>query len=148
MQYYDKRAKTTVSVPFDKNTKLIANCAPVALDKMLGLAKPSIPRLQKLKYGCSLFTIYLIFDCDLKTEFPDIGYHTYMYPSVALKDMAYYKSELFQRPITFLNRARVDGGLGEHSCGEMTTAGYLREWENLSKEEYKEQKDKLVEHYL
>lgn len=95
LEYFDKRSKNPVSVTFGNDTKLIANCAPVALDKMLGLDKPSIPCLQKLRNSCSLFTIYLIFDCDLLQEFPDIGYHTYMFPSIALKDMAYYKKELF-----------------------------------------------------
>lgn len=95
IEYLDKRANKTVTIPFAKNTKLIANCSPMLLDKMLGVDKPSNPKLAKLRPSCSLFTIYLIFDCDIKEVFPDIGYHTHIYPSMSLKEMTYYKKDIY-----------------------------------------------------
>ncbi|MDX2415689.1 MAG: NAD(P)/FAD-dependent oxidoreductase [Bacteroidales bacterium] len=107
--------------------------------------------MQNIKIGASLLTIYYGF----KHPLQDIGcknYSTFIYDESVLEQadiLQNNKSDFDTRSFTFVDYGQIDSGLAPagKSVGAVCCIDYLSDWEDLSKEEYKNRKKQAARHF-
>jgi all-trans-retinol 13,14-reductase len=133
---------------------IIVNAAIPNLVKMLPEEYKTLleDKIENLKEACSLFSIYMGFDIDLK-KFGVKHYSTFFYGEnvKSLKDVkGNYQGDWNKKAFVFVDYSQVDSGLAPSgkSVGVICTADYLAEWEGLSNAEYKAKKEKVAQSFL
>jgi len=129
---------------------IIANNAVPTLSKML--PKEQSLKLNKkikdLQHSCSIITLYLGFSKTPKS-LGNKYYSTFIANDEVknLADLAHdlKHSEFDKRSLVFVDYSQIDAGLttAGRSFGVLATTDYGKDWENLSKEEYKQKKEKV-----
>ena len=134
--------------------EIIANNSVPSLGELLPQIYGSELRreISSLKPGASLLTVYLGFSKNLK-ELGHEFYSTAVYDS-SIKSMAdIYKNntgDFLKRSFIFVDYGQIDSGLAPagKSVGAVCTVDYLKEWENLARNDYKTRKDKVVSLFI
>ena len=133
---------------------VVANAAQPIVAQMLPEPQRSMlqQKVGKLKPACSLLSIYLGFDTDLKT----LGVTRYSTVILnknknSLKEMkADAHSTWSERSFTFVNYGVIDSELCPEgkTVGVICTTDYLSDWEGLSPEAYHTQKEVVAQTLL
>ena len=133
---------------------VVANAAQPIVAQMLPEPQRSMlqQKVGKLKPACSLLSIYLGFDTDLKT----LGVTRYSTVILnknknSLKEMkADAHSPWSERSFTFVNYGVIDSELCPEgkTVGVICTTDYLSDWEGLSPEAYHTQKEAVAQTLL
>lgn len=133
---------------------VVANAAQPIVAQMLPEPQRSMlqQKVGKLKPACSLLSIYLGFDTDLKT----LGVTHYSTVILnknknSLKEMkADAHSPWSERSFTFVNYGVIDSQLCPEgkTVGVICTTDYLSDWEGLSPEAYHTQKEAVAQTLL
>jgi len=131
---------------------IIVNASVISLVKMLLPLKQSEKLKQiihKMVIGCSMVSVYLFFKKPAR-EFGCKHYSNILFPSdmKSMKDINFnidYKDRWFD----FVDYGQIDSGnIPEgKGAGVITTIDYLRNWENLTDDGYREKKE-IVAHDL
>lgn len=142
--------------PDSKEMKAMANeiVANNAIPNVAALLPPETGRelnkeISSLKYGASLLTVYLGF----KRPPGELGHNYY---STALFDSSVksirdiYKNnhdDFSRRSFIFVDYGQIDSGLAPagKSVGAICCVDYLKDWENLDKNEYVSKKKQVTE---
>ncbi|MBB3698116.1 FAD-dependent oxidoreductase [Flammeovirga yaeyamensis] len=134
--------------------KIIANCAVPVVKKMLPneeaikLGK----KIDHLKPACSLLSIYIGFKSDIKK----LGskYYSTFFNSSSVKNIneiyANANGDYSERNYVFVDYSQIDSELAPQnkSFGVICCADYLKNWENLSPEEYKIKKEEVSKIFI
>jgi len=133
---------------------VVANCAiPLVTDM---IAEPHASELKQkiapLEKACSLLCVYLGFKSDL-TSVGVNHYSTYMMGDDVntLKDVhPNYQGDWSKRSFIFVDYNKVDAQLAPpgKTVGVICTTDYLKDWEDLNKDDYKSKKEKVAETLL
>ncbi len=131
---------------------IIANTAiPNVIDLLSSEKTKKILKTKtlKLEKTCSLLSIYIGFKKEVK-ELGNKNYSTFVFDKSvkSQKDMiANHHGNFDKRNFVFVDYSQVDSGLTPKgkSFGVICTVDYLSDWENLSKEEYKQKKEKVAQ---
>ncbi len=129
---------------------VIANCAIPLVPAMLD--EPHASSLQhkisSMRNSCSLLSIYLGFNTDIKTF--GVKHYSNVFPGVGvetLKDVKKnFSDDWSKRSFIFVDYGQIDAQLAPSgkSVGAICTVDYLKNWEGLSHEDYKIQKEKVA----
>jgi all-trans-retinol 13,14-reductase len=130
---------------------VILNAAIPLAAKMLPEPYQSILNDKTSKYeeACSLISVYMGFDVDLKT-FGIKHYSSYIQGEEvhSLKDIrGNYQGEWDNKSFVFVDYSQIDSELAPEgkSVGVICAADYLKEWENLNPVDYKNKKDQVAQ---
>lgn len=134
---------------------IISNAAiPNVAHKLLDPPASSIikDKIKGLKNSCSILSIYFGFKKPVK----DLGnryYSTIIVPESLKKQSDWiknFKNGYDRRGFFFVDYSQVDSGLAPDgkSVGTISTLDYLYKWENLTKEEYKEKKERVAKIFI
>lgn len=130
---------------------IIANAAVPSVAGMLsGPARKALERkIAALKPSCSLLTMYLGFNRDLK-EVGSTDYCTFLLDrgTRGISDLpANYRDDFARRGIVFVDYGRIDSGLAPKgkSVGVICAADYLEDWDSLSPGDYKRKKEEVAQ---
>ena len=109
-------------------------------------------RIKDLDKSCSLLTIYFGFKKSLK-KLGNKHYSTFIIPEDIKKQTDWkknYLSNFEKRGFVFVDYSQIDSGLtsGNKCVGEICTVDYISNWNNLSKEEYREKKEKVAQIFI
>jgi phytoene dehydrogenase-like protein len=147
--YRKKSKKETERI--QANAKyIIANNAVPALAKMLP-KEQSLKvedQIKNLQNSCSVITLYLGF-----TKMPKVLGNKFYSTFIANNDVKNLKdfaedlqhADFDKRHLIFVDYSQIDSGLTPEgkSFGVLATSDYGKDWENLSKEEYKTKKEEV-----
>jgi phytoene dehydrogenase-like protein len=147
--YRKKSKKETERI--QANAKyIIANNAVPALAKMLP-KEQSLKvedQIKNLQNSCSVITLYLGF-----TKMPKVLGNKFYSTFIANNDVKILKdfaedlqhADFDKRHLIFVDYSQIDSGLTPEgkSFGVLTTSDYGKDWENLSKEEYKTKNEEV-----
>jgi all-trans-retinol 13,14-reductase len=147
---YKKKSRSGSEVQEAFGDEIIVNSAVPGLIEMLppeyaGELKANIV---KEKAGVSLLTIYFGFNKPLK-EIGSEHYSTFIYDE-SVKNQGDIglnnRADFSKRSFTFVDYSQVDSGLAPEgkSVGALCCIDYLSDWENLTPDEYKSQKEKVA----
>ncbi len=137
-----KHKRKTKTLEFDI---LISNISPMQTYAMANIAYTPTKTFSPMSFFC----IYLGFDTDLKTTYPNQAYSTFYLDDIdslhsynATADTA-----LEKRGFVFVDYSQIDSRLAPQgkSFGVIVTSDYLHEWEDLDKQAYKEKKQRIKE---
>ena len=133
---------------------VVANAAQPIVAQMLPEPYRSklAQKLAPLELACSLLTIYLGFNTDLKK----LGINHYStiiqgQKDYKLKDVkADSQGDWAQKSFTFVNYGVVDAQLAPEgkTVGVICAIDYLKEWEGLSEVEYQQKKERIAQLFL
>jgi len=130
---------------------VIANAAIPLIVKMLPAAYKSLleDKIKNLKEACSLISIYMGFDIDLK-QFGVKHYSTFIQGEGlnSLKDIkGNYQGDWSKKSFVFVDYSQVDSALAPSgkSVGVICAADYLSEWEGLNDTAYKTKKEQIAQ---
>jgi phytoene dehydrogenase-like protein len=127
---------------------IISNASPMDTYKMANIEYQQ----EKKIVGNSLLTVYIGFKNNVKSIYGERPYSNFYFGKV--KDIDSYhdnlKEDITKRGFIFVDYSQIDSQLtaDEKSFGVFCSVDYLKDWENLSKEEYTEKKKKLAEGYF
>ncbi len=134
---------------------IISNLSPKSTYKLA-----NIPYKESLEISPSLISIYIGFKENLKSIYGKQAYSTFVFDginSICNYDLMMDKN-VKDRGFVFVDYSQIDSNLTKDegkSFGVITTTDYLSNWKDFPKEEYKKQKeivlqsflDKLEQHY-
>lgn len=151
IQYREKSRKETETITATAK-HIIANNAVPNLINMLPEPQSSKlgEKIKGLEPSCSVLTLYLGFSKSPK-ELGNKHYTTILAnPEVkTLSDLAndLQHSEFDKRQLIFVDYSQIDSGLTPRgkSFGVLATTDYGKDWENLSREEYKKRKEAVTQ---
>jgi len=133
---------------------IIANAAIPNVVKMLPEAyKPLLEtKIENLEEACSLISIYMGFDIDLK-EFGIKHYSTFIQGEniKSIRDIRENaQGDWDKKGFVFVDYSQIDSGLAPlgKSVGVICAADYLSEWEGLSASAYKAKKEQVAQLFL
>ncbi|OFY62985.1 MAG: hypothetical protein A2V64_00040 [Bacteroidetes bacterium RBG_13_43_22] len=147
---YRKKSEPSSSLTEAMADEIVANNSVTAVAGLL----PSNPgselkrEISSLRPGASLLTVYLGFRKNLK-ELGHEYYSTAVFDS-SIKSMSdIYKNntgDFSKRSFIFVDYGQIDSGLAPEgkSVGAVCTVDYLKDWENITRNEYKTRKDNVV----
>jgi len=130
---------------------VVANCAiplvPAMLDEPFATSLKQ--KISSWTNSCSLFCLYLGFKTDVE-RFGVKHYSNFIQSDdvKTLKDVhPNQKGDWTKRSFIFVDYGQIDAQLAppEKSTGSICCVDYLRDWEGLSKEEYKAKKEEVKE---
>ncbi|HEY9115288.1 MAG TPA: NAD(P)/FAD-dependent oxidoreductase [Bacteroidales bacterium] len=152
---YRKKSKEETERITAKAKNIIANNAVPTLAKMLPQAQSLVlsEKIKSLEHSCSIITLYLGFNKTPKSM-GNKCYSTFLanddvktLPDFArdLKHAAWEK-----RHMIFVDYSQVDAGLAPEgkALGVMASTDYAKDWENLSKEDYKKKKEEVCQVFI
>jgi len=130
---------------------IIANAAIPLVKQMLpeSEAKKLGKKIDQLEPACSLISLYIGFNKDLKS----LGvqhYSTFLMPDTieSIRDIepSLKGKDWKKKPFVFVDYSQIDAGLTPKgkTFGVICTADYLSNWENLSPVEYKKEKRRVA----
>lgn len=124
--YLQKNQNTTLKADI-----IISNIAPQDTYKLF-----DIPYKEKMQIAESITTISFGFSKNLKEVYGKGAYSNFIITD--------------DKPFVFVDYSQIDAGLvdDEKSFGEICLLDELSKWENLNNEDYKKQKEILLENYL
>jgi len=130
---------------------IIGNAAIPLIKKMLPpvQAEKLGEKIDGLEEACSLITVYIGFNKNLK-EWGVKNYSTFLFGDEvkSIKDVAKINQskDWEKKPFVFVDYSQIDAGLCENnkSIGVICGVDYLKDWENLTKEQYKLEKEKTA----
>jgi phytoene dehydrogenase-like protein len=123
--------------------KVISNLSPKTTYKLFDK-----PYNETKEYGDALLTTYIGFSLNLKDIYGTKAYSNFIFDDI--ENIQEYnqmlKRDITRRGFVFVDYSQIDAKLTKDdskSFGVTCTIDYLKEWENLSKEEYKNKKTEL-----
>ncbi len=126
--------------------KIIANTAIPNVVELLPQEhqKRLRKRIEKLKISSSILSVYIGF----KREINELGnkhYSTFIFDT-SIKQLTDIYSKDNMGKFVFLDYSQIDSGLAPKgkSVGVIATPDYITNWENLSKQEYKDRKEEVA----
>lgn len=124
--YLQKNQYTTLQADI-----IISNIAPQDTYKLF-----DIPYKEKMQIAESITTIYFGFSKNLKEVYGKGAYSNFIITD--------------DKPFVFVDYSQIDAGLvdDEKSFGEICLMDKLENWDKLNQEDYKKQKEILLENYL
>lgn len=134
---------------------IIANASmPMVINKLIPSLQDSPVRkqLNKLEPGCSLMTIYLSFKEPI-SKYVNGHYSTFVYDSQleSIKEFGELEKsgDYYRKGFVFVNYHSFDSGMNSDSSytGVICGVDYLKNWDCLSKEDYKAKKQKVISIY-
>lgn len=133
---------------------VVGNASPTLIKDMLPESQKSKlgTKIDHLTPSCSLISLYLGFNTDLKK----LGlkhYSTFVYDEEikSLKDIQpNYKGSWEKKTFVFVDYSQIDANLAPKgkSVGAICTTDYLSNWENLSPEAYKKEKERVAQVFI
>ena len=147
---------------FDKNAEaftiecdnVVANCAiplvPALLDKPY--AQQLKAKISTKTNSCSLLCIYLGFNKDVETF--GVKHYSNFFPGIGVKTIKDIKPNNMgawsKRSFIFVDYGKVDSQLAPPGKAEgvICAVDYLKDWENLSAEDYKTKKEEVAQTLL
>lgn len=136
-------------------TNIIIGNAPIPniADMLTGTDQKILKkRIEKLKPSISLLTVYIGFKANIAKKYGNKAYSTFMIESTS--DLKNFKKEFNldydQRGFVFVDYSKIDSGLTtpDKTVGAICTISYLKEWENLEEEAYKEKKEFVAQSFI
>ena len=128
---------------------IVVNAAVPVVAKMLPspYREELLEKIRPIPYSCSLTTIYLGFDIDLKTI---NSHYSSMFASDGfdIKNFSEsFKVDYDKRTFIFVDYSQVDSKLAKagQSFGTICFVDYIQDWDTLSPEEYKAKKQTTIE---
>ncbi|MCK5907147.1 MAG: FAD-dependent oxidoreductase, partial [Flavobacteriales bacterium] len=107
---------------------------------------------KKKVIGNSLITVYIGFKNNVKSIYGTRPYSNFYFKDVEDIDSyhATIKKDITERGFIFVDYSQIDSGLttDDKSFGVFCSNDYLKDWENLSEEEYAKKKETLAEIYF
>ena len=127
---------------------VISNASPMQTYKLANVNyKP-----EKTTIGNSLITVYIGFKNNIKSIYGKRPYSNFYYNNVNNIDEYHenLRKDITERGFIFVDYSQIDSGLtsDDKSFGVFCSVDYLKDWENLSDEEYTAKKNKLAEIYF
>ena len=114
--------------------------------------KANVEYVEEKVSASSLLTIYLGFNRNLKSVYGKKAYSTFLFRDISSMDEydENIDGDITQRGFVFVDYSQVDSGLTDESksFGAICTTDYIQDWENLSKEDYKQKKKIVLQNYL
>ena len=151
---YQKTGRKNSEIKLAFAKIIIANAAIPLIIDLLPLENQPILRkkVDKLVVSSSLLSVYIGFKKEIK-NLGNKNYATLVFdPSVKnLKDMIRTNKGPFEnRNFVFVDYSQIDSGLAPpgKSFGVVCTVDYLSDWENLTKEEYKNKKEEIAQMFF
>lgn len=133
---------------------IVVNAAVPHVIKMLPPAYRSSleKKVNNLEKSCSLISIYMGFDIDLK-QFGVKHYSTFILGEGvnSMKDIkTNNRGEWSKKSFVFVDYSQVDSGISPagKSFGVICAADYLSEWEGLDESAYKDKKDRIAQLFI
>jgi phytoene dehydrogenase-like protein len=130
---------------------VVANCAIPIVPDMLDepYASKLKDKIGSQSISCSLFCLYLGFKSDIEA-FGVKHYSNYIKGDdvKSLKDVhPNYTGDWSKRSFIFVDYSKVDSQLAPpgKSVGSICSADYLKDWDGLSKEDYKAKKEEVAQ---
>lgn len=129
------------------NDIVISNLSPSSTYQLA-----NIPYTEQKKTASSLLTVYIGFKNNLKSLYGKRAYSNFLLRDA--KSIDDYdknvKGNIVNRGIVFVDYSQIDSGLTDESksFGSICTTDYLEDWKDLSKEEYKQKKEAVLQSYL
>jgi len=129
------------------NDIVISNLAPSSTYQLA-----DISYVEQKKIASSLLSIYIGFKKNLKSVYGKRAYSTFLLRDV--KSIEDYdeniQGDIINRGIVFVDYSQIDSGLTDESksFGVICTTDYFEDWKDLSKEEYKQKKEDVLQSYL
>ena len=127
---------------------VISNASPMQTHKLANVDYTP----EKKVVGNSLITVYIGFKDNVKSVYGKRPYSNFYFKDV--NDINSYhnnlKKDITERGFIFVDYSQIDSGLtsDEKSFGVFCSVDYLKDWDNLSDEDYKAKKEKLAEIYF
>jgi Phytoene dehydrogenase and related proteins len=147
---YIKKGGTSPDIVNAFADEIVANTAMQNIAELLPEKPGAILKKEtsKQKPGASLLTIYFGFKSPLN-KLGNLHYSTFVFDSSIKTQADILKNNQgnFQnRSFTFIDYGRIDSGLAPSgkSVGALCCIDYLKDWENLSDEEYKSKKEMVA----
>ena len=161
VKFKDAFNENSESISIDSDAVVVNAAIPLAVEMLPDPYKTSLlNKTRNLKEACSLISIYMGFDVDLK-EFGVKHYSTFIQGDGidGLRDLKpNYQGDWNNKSFVFVDYSQVDSALAPSgkSVGVICAADYLRDWEELNPVEYKVKKEqvaqlffeRLEKHYL
>jgi len=147
---YRKKSKKETAHITAKAAHIIANNAVPLLSKMLPeeSSQKLEEQIKRLENSCSVITLYLGFSKSPKA-LGNKYYSTFM-ANPDVKNQIDFAEDLKhsgfdKRQLIFVDYSQIDSGLAPEgkALGVLATSDYGKDWENLSREEYKAKKEKV-----
>jgi len=136
--YMHKKNKKSINCDF-----IISNISPMQTYKLYNINYPS-----KKELGISLYTIYLGFKKDLKQVYSKRAYSNFIYDDISsFKEFQEsLKQDVANRGFVFVDYSQIDSNLAKNgkSFAVVCSIDYIRTWQTLSKKEYQQKKQKLI----
>ncbi len=150
--YIDRKTKNEITV---EGKKIISNSAPYNVYKNMLPSEFEDKKITSLENSSSLYSIYLIFKKNFSSIYKGNAYSTFVGPDSAIdapysdKSKTYKVVDIVDRGALLVDYSAIDSGLvkegDDRSFAALLGVSYLDEWENLTKEEYKQKKEKLAQ---
>lgn len=104
------------------------------------------------EYGTSLLTIYLGFSKNLKSIYGKRAYSTFLFKDIKTLDELDKKmrDNILNRGFVFVDYSQINSNLAKNgkSFGAIVTTSSIDEWDGLNVIEYKNKKEKVLNHYI
>jgi len=129
-----------------KSDMVISNVSPQST-----YALSKVPYSEKKKVASSYFVIYIGFNQNLKKMYGEKSYSQFYFTANTLDEYDLnLTQDITKRGFVFVDYSQIDAGLcsEDKSYGAICTSDFLADWENLSEEEYKNKKQKVLQSYL
>jgi all-trans-retinol 13,14-reductase len=130
---------------------IVANAALPNVEKMLPQKESALLHGKRgdLQPSCSVLTLYLCFKREI-SELNNKSYSTFIIEEATrtLQDAAVsVHADFSTRGFTFVDYSQIDSGLAPEgkSLGVVCTIDYLRDWEGMGKEEYRQKKEMVAQ---
>ncbi len=127
---------------------IISNASPMQTYKLANVNYQA----EKSIIGNSLLTVYIGFKDNLKSIYGKRSYSNFYFKGVY--DINSYqnnlKKDITERGFIFVDYSQIDSQLTseDKSFGVFCSVDYLKDWEHLSEEEYKQKKEMLANKYF
>ena len=133
---------------------IIANAAIPNIAPMLPTAYSSLleEKIKKQEIACSLLSIYMGFDINLRQI--GIKHYSTFIQDDSVKDLidmkVNYQGDWNKKGFVFVDYGQIDSGLvpSGKSFGVICAADYLSEWEGLNAEVYKIKKEQVAQSFI
>lgn len=153
VEYRKKRASSSESFTASAD-EIIANTAMPNVADLLPVEYSAIlkNKIKNLRPGASLLTIYFGFKKSLQT----LGHHHYS--TFIFDDSVRTQADILtnnngpfpSRSFTFIDYGQIDSGLAPEgkSVGAICCIDYLKDWENLTEEQYEAKKEEVANIFI
>jgi phytoene dehydrogenase-like protein/ferredoxin-NADP reductase len=150
VKFKDAFNESSKSITIDTDAVVVNAAIPLAVKMLPDPYRTSLAnKIKNLEEACSLISIYMGFDIDLK-EFGVKHYSTFIQGEGihSLRDLKpNYQGDWKNKTFVFVDYSQVDSALAPlgKSVGVICAADYLKDWENLNPYEYKEKKEQVAQ---